>query len=351
MKSQRLPFMVLALVSLVAGILAGLYRMGWSLPVAKISPGHGAIMVGGFLGTLITLEKIIPLKRSILYVIPFVSGSSVAWFYMDMPVAAVMSLLFSSGALMIVFMLYFTRERSLIYALMFAGAVCWFIGNFLLLNSNFYPSSLPWWMAFTLLIISAERLELMKFLPVSTAQKIFYVSALVIFVGSCLLYFHGVGSYIACGALIGVSLWLMRHDVIGIGLRKRELTRYVSVALLSGYVALLFSGLFLPLLAPAAMGYDALIHTFFIGFVFSMIFAHGPIILPGVLGISVKPYHPVLYGWLLLLHLSWTLRTVADIMLYMEMRQLSGVISALAIAGYFITLMTLTVHSYRAKAL
>jgi hypothetical protein len=57
--------------------------------------------------------------------------------------------------------------------------------------------------------------------------------------------------------------------------------------------------------------YIPAIHTFFLGFVFSMIFAHGPIILPGVLGISIKPYHPLLYVWLFFLHASWTIRLVS----------------------------------------
>jgi hypothetical protein len=75
MRTGRLPFVILAMLSLITGLLAGLHRIGWTLPLGEVSPNHGAIMVGGFLGTLITLEKIIPLKRNILYVFfQFISG-------------------------------------------------------------------------------------------------------------------------------------------------------------------------------------------------------------------------------------------------------------------------------------
>lgn len=350
MRVGRLPFVILAMLSLITGLLAGLHRIGWTLPLSGISPNHGAIMVGGFLGTLITLEKIIPLKKNILYVFPIISGSSVVLFFIGEPAYSVLCLMTASAGLSIVFLIYLVRERSMIYFLMFAGAACWLTGNMLLIIHNFYPISLPWWMAFVLLIITAERLELMKFLPVSRTQKSVFIGMLIIFLIGCTISFHGIGSYLAAFALFGASIWLMRHDVVALNLKKEDLPRYVGVALLSGYFALLLSGLFLLLLTNQPLGYDILVHSFFIGFVFSMIFAHGPIILPGVLGISVKPYHPIFYVWLALLHGSWITRTISDITLDMQLRKYSGLISAVAIIGYFLSLAVVTSRSQRGKA-
>jgi hypothetical protein len=118
---------------------------------------------------------------------------------------------------------------------------------------------------------------------------------------------------------------------------------------LSGYFALLLTGIFLSLLVEQPLGYDILVHSFFIGFVFSMIFAHGPIILPGVLGISVKPYHPILFIWLTLLHASWIARAISDITLNMQVRMYSGLISAIAIVGYFLSLAVITIQKQRGK--
>lgn len=338
------------MVSLVTGVLSGLQRMGWDFNLTAVVADHGAIMIGGFIGTLITLEKIIPLKRTALYILPILSGSSVFLFFIDQPWLSVFCLILSSAGLCMVFLIYLLRERSLVYAIMLAGALAWATGNVLLLTNGFYPVSLPWWMAFVLLVIASERLELMKFLPVSLNQKRFFVGMLALFTVTCALTFHGIGSYLAAFSLIAIALWLMRFDVVGLNLKKQQLTRYTGVALLTGYVSLSMCGIFILLASHKPLGYDILVHTFFLGFVLSMIFAHGPIILPGVLGISIKPYHTTLYLWLTLLHGSWVVRVFADFTLDMVLRKYTGMASGIAIAGYFITLIFIIIRSVgRAK--
>ena len=76
----RLPFLFLAAASLIFGLWTGLNRIGWNLHMSGASMHHGAIMVGGFLGTLISLEKIIPLKRKFLFAVPTMSGASLLSF-------------------------------------------------------------------------------------------------------------------------------------------------------------------------------------------------------------------------------------------------------------------------------
>src|SRR6187551_3804851 len=92
---ERLPFVLLAMLSLVVALLAGLQRIGWNFQFGSVSSNHGAIMVGGFLGTLISLEKIIPLKKATLLFIPVLSGTSVILFFCDL---ATLSLLFLAAA-------------------------------------------------------------------------------------------------------------------------------------------------------------------------------------------------------------------------------------------------------------
>jgi hypothetical protein len=114
---------------------------------------------------------------------------------------------------------------------MMAGAGCLLIGDVLLLNRQFYPMAFPWWMAFLLLTITAERLELSKFLPVTNLHKAILVALLSLFVLGLVFSFHGAGNILSGTAAIGVSLWMLRHDVIGIGLRKEGLVRFSAVAL------------------------------------------------------------------------------------------------------------------------
>jgi len=346
---ERLPVMLLAMLSLVVGLIAGLQRIGWSFHIAPAAD-HGGIMVGGFLGTLISLEKIIPLKKRLLFIVPILSGASVVIYFIGHPDTAMIILTLSSIGLSGVFVFYWIRQRSMLYAIMTLGAAAWLTGNLEFLHAGFYRVALPWWLAFTLLIISAERLELTQFLPVTPARKYFFTGLLALYLLSCFFTFHGTGGAIAATALVGIAVWLLRHDVIAINLKKNGLTKYTGIALLSGCFALILTGVFVLLFNGYPLGYDVIVHTYFIGFVFSMIFAHGPMILPGVLGIPGKPYHPAFYVWLLLLHGSWITRVVTDISLNLTIRTWSGMMTATAILGYFLTLAITTFRDHRAHA-
>jgi hypothetical protein len=344
-KKERLSILLFAMFCLLLGLWSGLTRIGWGLTILPITAHHGAIMVGGFLGTLVALEKIIPLKNKNLYLIPILNISSVVFFFVNQPQISFYLLAISSAALSFVFFYYLKKQRSIIYLLMLLGTICWLIGNILLLTRLFYPLAFPWWAAFALFVIAAERIELMKFLPVSNASKTFFVTVLFSFVIGVLFSFHGIGNLIIGVSLIIISLWLMRNDMIGINLKKKNLSKYVAISLLAGYVALLLTGIFFFILSDQWLTYDAIVHSFFIGFVFSMIFAHGPIILPGVMGVSVTPFNKILYLWLSLLHVSWLMRIFSDVLIEFEIRKTSGLISATAILGYFVTMAILTFKS------
>jgi hypothetical protein len=226
------------------------------------------------------------------------------------------------------------------------GSGCWLIGNVLLLWKRFYPMVFPWWMGFLLFTIISERLELSRFLPVSKAQKNWLYLFLALFVIGLLIPFHGAGTVVTGFALIFMSVWLMRYDVIRITLKKEGLARYTAVALLTGYVALLLNGLFIIALKEATYAYDIVVHTFFLGFVFAMIFAHGPIILPGVLGLTVKPYHPLFYLPLVSLMTSLLIRIAADASIIpIVYRALSGWISMGSIILYFLFMIIFTLRS------
>jgi hypothetical protein len=168
---SRLPFILLALACLLTGLWTGLSRIGWDIFILPATAHHGAVMVGGFLGTLISLEKIIPLKKKFLFIIPLLSALSVLFFMVSQPFISISLLIIASVGLVLVFLHYLRLEPSLIYGIMVAGALLWLLGNVMLLTKNFYPLAFPWWVGFVLYIITAERLELMKFLPVSKFQK------------------------------------------------------------------------------------------------------------------------------------------------------------------------------------
>ncbi len=343
-----IPVLIFVAINLAFGVFAGLGRMGATTVYLTGFLHHGAIMVGGFLGTLIALEKIIPLKNRWLLAIPLTSAASVVLLWMNHFFPGVSLLIIASLGLCGIFLFYLFRHRELHLWLMFAGGIFLLIGNCVLLSRVLYPLALPWWIAFLLFIIVSERLELSKFLPVTKTDKRLLVVMLGVFVVGILVSFHAWGNYVSGIALVCIAVWLMRHDVIRINLGKKGLTRFTGVALLSGYISLLLTGIFFMALPEIAYAYDAFVHMFFLGFVFSMIFAHGPIILPGVLGLMVKPYHRFLYVPLVLLHGSLMIRIGSDINLFDHSFRLpAGYLNALAILLYFVTLVTITIKSLR----
>ncbi|MFZ6013563.1 MAG: hypothetical protein ACOYXT_24695 [Bacteroidota bacterium] len=346
---HRLPFMLLAIINLFAGLGTGLVRIGWQFEISNLAPAHGAIMVGGFLGTLISIEKIIPLRNKFLFFIPALSGSSLLLFLLNMPQESILMVTLASLGLVVIFVYYYFKYKDLQYLIMLIGGICWLVGNVLLYSKNFYPASFPLWLGFILFVIVGERIDLMKFMPVTNRAKFLLMFFLAMYLGSTLFHFHGAGNYIAGISLIAVAVWLIKNDMISANISKSALTKYVAIALLCGYISLLICGVFILSLQGSAMAYDAVVHTFFLGFTFSMIFAHGPIILPGVLGVIVKPYHIIFYLFLSLLQASWLMRAFSDSSLNFYLRQISGLLSTVAILGYFASLAIVSINQLRGK--
>jgi predicted membrane protein len=104
-------------------------------------------------------------------------------------------------------------------------------------------------------------------------------------------------------------------------------------------------------LPATALSYDMLVHVFFIGYAFSMIFAHGPIILPGELGITLRPYHPVVYAWLLLVQGSLLFLVCSDAVSNLEGRKVSGYFLGVGVVFYFVRLVVLVVRGRRVSDL
>jgi hypothetical protein len=106
----------------------------------------------------------------------------------------------------------------------------------------------------------------------------------------------------------------------------------MALALLAGYAWLVASGfLSLAIGSPrAGPAYDAILHALFVGFVFSMIFAHAPVIFPAVLGLPVA-FRSRFYLHLALLHAGLLLRAAGDLAGAEPARRLGGGLNALAI--------------------
>jgi hypothetical protein len=152
-----------------------------------------------------------------------------------------------------------------------------------------------------------------------------------------------------CGlGLATLGLWLLRYDIARRTVRQKGLTRYIAACLLPGYAWLLLGGLLWLAYgggAPAGPTYDAMLHTVFVGFVFSMIFGHALIIIPAVMGVQLR-YTPLFYLPLGLLHLSLLLRVAGDLFLWVPIRQWGGLLNEVAVL-LFLALVVFSALSRR----
>lgn len=313
-KWRRLPLLALGAVALVAGLASGLSRLGALPPLAPLA--HGPLMVSGFLGTVIALERAVAARAAWAFVAPAACGAGGALFLAGQagPGAALWVL----GGVVVVAVLarVLWQAPALHHAVLLVSAVAWLAGNVALaLGRPGFEVMAPW-TAFLVGTIAAERLELTRVLPRSARSvALFGVAMALVFAGAGLaLAAPDAGVRVSAAGALGLSAWLWHGDVARRTVRQHGLVRFIAVALLSGYAWLGVSGALglawgNPLAGPR---YDALLHATFVGFVFSMIFGHAPIIVPAVLGVRV-PFHGRFYVHLGLLHAALVVRVVGDL--------------------------------------
>jgi len=335
---SRFVLIALAGISLLMALWAGTLRLGWPLPAPGESfvVNHGPLMIIGFLGVLIGLERAVALGRSWPYGVPALSGAAALLVLTEIPVLfPAMTAIVSSLLLVGVFISLHRQYPSEHFIVMGMSAFVWMVGNIVWLMGSPLFAVAPWWIGFLVLMIAGERLELSRLRrPSATVRGAFYASASIIMIGLgvSLADFHS-GIRLSGVGLLAVALWLLRYDLVWHTVRQAGLPRYMAVCLIAGYVWLATGGIFWTLFAPffsAGPRYDAMLHSILVGFVFSMIFAHAPIILPSVTGFAM-PFQQLFYGHLVLLHISLLLRVGGDLAGSRAAQQWGGLINVLAI--------------------
>lgn len=313
----RVPLVVLAFASLVLGVWAGLLRLGWPLPAAGFVAMHGPLMASGFFGTVISLERAVALRRRWAYAAPLLSGLSTVTVIAGAPIEVAAAIATGASAVMLAASVSVYRLQRELFTLTLAlGAAAWTGGNLVWLAAQPIYAAAPWWIAFLVLTIAGERLELSRLLPASPKAKRVFAALVVLLLGgvTAAMLARPAGTIALGLALTGLGLWLARHDIARRTVRDRGLTRFIAVCLLSGYGWLALSGA--AMLASGGLGfggpaYDAALHAVLLGFVFAMVFGHAPIILPAVLRVAV-PYSPWFYVPPVLLDVSLAARLAGD---------------------------------------
>jgi hypothetical protein len=190
------------------------------------------------------------------------------------------------------------------------------------------------WSAFLLLTIVGERLELSRVRRLTPRIENALAVAIAIYLAGVLTTVVALDAGIrllGVGALL-MAVWLLRYDIARYTVRRAGLARYIAVCLLLGYGWLAVGGVIGLWKGALYAGpeYAALLHAFLLGFVFSMIFGHAPIILPAVTGLRLD-YQPHFYGHLALLHITLIYRMVGHLTLNFTMQQWGGLLNVVAV--------------------
>ncbi len=335
---SRFVLLALAGLSLLTGLWGGVVRLGWGLPLLRgdLVEFHGPLMVVGFLGTLISLERAVALQRLWAFGAPVFSGLSVLVLLAGLPLTWG-HILAEMGSLFLISILVFLycQRPSGYFAIIGLGALLWFVGN--LLWHAGYPIHrvVPWWAGFLVLTIAGERLELARLMRLSTISRAVFFAACAVFLTGLVvsLLVFDAGVRLGGIGLAALALWLFRYDMARRTIQETGLPRFMAVCLLSGYAWLVIGSFLWIVFADrfvAGPHYDAMLHTIFLGFVFSMIFAHAPIIFPSITGLEMS-FQRAFYGHFALLHFSLLIRVVGDMGGWISLQRWGGLLNVLTL--------------------
>ena len=301
-------------LSLLAGLDAALVLAGLPSPVPRAGLGnrHGMLMVLGFLGTLISLERAVALRRPWAFAAPglLAAGGAALAFGLPRQVATV---LFIDGclALLAVYAALFARQRDEATAVEILGVGAALAAAVLWLRVDVF-ALLPWLVSYIVLVIAAERIELARLHRPQGSERTLLALGVALIVTTALTLVPAGWPDRAFGvALLVITTWTAAGDVARKNVRRAGLARFSAAAMLLGYLWLALAALtWMVIGRPASTaGYDTVVHGVFLGFAMSMVMGHAPIILPAVIRRPL-PYHPILWLPLMTLHAGLVLRVV-----------------------------------------
>ncbi len=317
--SRRPPVRALLLIpgglALLAGLDSALLLLGLSAPLTteRLPDIHGMLMVLGFVGTVIALERAVALHRWYGYVAPALSGVAVLMLLSPAPLRlGQWFLVGGTASLLMLYLPLWRRQRDEAVLVQAVGALAATGASWLWASGVPVSALLPWLVGFVVLTIAGERLELARIAMGTNAgtRLMAHAAALCVGVVASLLWPRW-GGLIFGLALATLTIWLTIHDAARRTIRATGLARYMALCMLAGYAWLLVASAIWIVGGKVSEGsaYDAAIHAVFLGFTLSMIMAHAPVILPAVLHRAL-PYRPVFLVAVALLHGSLLLRVL-----------------------------------------
>ncbi|KAB3521074.1 hypothetical protein GC425_06320 [Corynebacterium sp. zg254] len=365
----RYIFLLFAGVSLLLGLITALSRLGVTTNdlSTTLSGIHGPLMVFGFIGGAIGLERAVSVVNSspthtlwpwagpgfhALGVITLIGAASQPTFappFITEHPQAIAGIMFtlSQGVLGALYYSIYRRQPSLAVLIQACGVIGGASATALFASGAAFADILPLTAVFVVATIIGERCELAR-VSIAGANAETHLTALICAVTAASIIYIAAPQlgYPLIGALLIVTaVATARVDIARHMLKSTGLPRFSAVAMMLAYAWLSITGLVWLAFGQSSAGfaYDAAVHTLFIGFTMSMILAHAPIILTGVIRRPL-PYHPVMYVALVLLHTGLAARVISAARQATGPWQVAGVVTVLAVVVFLLVSVTLTVR-------
>jgi hypothetical protein len=315
----RLALLLLGGACLLAGLDAGLLLLGLPAPITadRLLDVHAQLMLVGFLGTLISLERAIAIRRPWGYLAPIGTGVGALLMLSVLPVVLGQAVQAAGLAvLVVVYAVAWRRAGSTALAIQWLGAFLALGGALLWIAQVPTGTVFPWLAGFLVLTIAGERLELAHVAapPPAAEQALLIIACAIGATAAASVLWPTPGSELYGASLLAVVAWLLTYDVARRTVHARGLPRFTAVNLLLGMAWLGVAAVTLLVRGPLTdgPGYDIVIHAIGLGFAMSMVLAHAPIILPAIL-LRPLPYRPVLYVATVSLQAALLVRVAGDL--------------------------------------
>jgi hypothetical protein len=342
----RFPLLAMGMIALITGMWIGVQRIGWALPILDVNWVfiHGPLMICGFLGTVIGIERAVAQNKLFFYLGPLFTGlGAILMLASANPSLSALFITLGSIVLIINFIVVLKKFPSMHTSVMALGAFLFFIGNVLWFFGFPIPNIVMWWMGFLVLTIAGERLELSRLLQLSQPVKwFFYFNVLVFLAGVFITTFDfSAGIKISGAGMILLAIWLLKYDMARKSIKVEGQHKFIALALIIGYVWLGVGGILSLIFGNVQTGpyYDAILHAVLIGFVFSMIMGHAPIIFPAILRV-VMDFKNRFYIHLGLLHIALLLRLYSDLIGWETGRLWGGMFNGIAVLLFLLNTVT-----------
>lgn len=281
---------LMAVLNLLGALVGGLVRVG-ALPAQALGPtgahatgAHGALMVAGFFGALIALERAVALRRGLW--VPVLAALS-GWLGWGGGLWAAASILWIVSALGLVWLYVWAgvhRAPSLSLVVEASGALALVFANAAFAVAHSDATRIGWG-AFLVLTIAGERRELTRLVKLSpwAAQAFLLVwagAAVAVLLAPLGL---GLADTVWWVSMALLAVWLLRFDVATRQWRARGWAGHTAICLLVGYGWLALAAVL------GLVGQVVAWHALWLGFVVAMVFGHAPLMLPALAGWRPAP--------------------------------------------------------------